>query len=200
MEKNIVISGIKVNGNGSKGLDVTFTQVDYDGISYNNSYVLKSPKPVSSDFKVCLAALKPHVLKFFRMEENVQDLDLQILEITIEGNGFYVKAKVATAVSSAHMNTLKSCKIMESNFSDFDLMVEDVTLLRKEVNKYVLGKSKEDSRQFLIDYAAKSKKGEMAEMVESLEHMTEEEAHQKMIQILSDNGAIFLEEGGVGKA
>lgn len=190
---NIVITGVKILGKGSKGLTIDYSDISAGAINYHNTVKRTSPKPVSTDFTVAIAALKKHVRKFFRLDKSVQENDITILEVSNEPNGYYLTVSIATAVDNAHAFKMKSCLIMEDNYSDYNTLVDDYNEVRKEVTEYVLGKTKEDPNQYLHSLISNGKMKDVS--LEELDQLSEVEKHQKMVDYLSENGAMFLMTG-----
>jgi len=200
--KIVGLNKIKPLSFGNGGLELEYDRVAQDKVTYLDSFKATHRKPVSGEFKGLWHGLKKHARGVFRLDEKVEDIDINVIHISKDHDfGYKLKVKVTTAANTGFANECSSCIINEDNyagFADLELLFDQ---LEKYIVKYVQNLTDVDTKQVLIDFRAEQiSKGKNVDDLEDIESMSDDEKRKKYIEFLEKTGSVFLEYGIKGEA
>ncbi len=192
------ITKIKINGDGLKGLDVSYMYPQEKGnMIWNNEHIEKRKHPIHEELEVEINMLRNFMLElcgYYNSGISVMDkdqliLDTKITEIVIGGSDSF---KI-----SGEMRTLgdKFIKVgtpeIESadGYEYFGAVMAIIAKVTEETHEYMAGKKKLDEAAFMMKFA-KMKNDDV--MVQEFSKMSNTEKRDKCRDILEKLGACVI--------
>lgn len=196
--KTVKLGKVALNKGGFKGLTVTYSKTE---IVENVPFSVETPaqkykRPVHKALTEKFNSLREHIKAICKLSPSVELADIEMISVTSNEEVFILSAKVSTfdgkvfAVSTPQLDA-------DSEYSQAEDVLKIIDELYNETMKYLSKKEALDSKQYLIDFVAKTdeKKLESIGLSKDVDFtkMASGEQRAKMIEALQMTGAIVMD-------
>lgn len=196
MESKKRIIGIKLKGNGIKGMDVVYTQEhEKNGKVWHAIDTTERKVPVGEDLENVIKAFRYYLLDIYGYDmDNVNVADVLVEAVDFDGGAVRIigKLKILNGISTVKLDTKYVGE--EHEYDKMDEVVKLVGQLKGEVEKYLEGKSVMSDSQLVMNfYKGKGKFDEV-----EFAGMSDEEKKIKATEILEKMGSLVIHNDEMG--
>ncbi len=197
MSNKKAIIGINIKNGGMKGLEINYCQQDEkDGKVWNNEYWTARKVPVGEELENVIKAFRYYLLDILGYEmENANVADCIINEINFPGS-IEIKGE-KKVLNGTHYVKAPTGKIDDSHeYEKMEELRNLVGQLKKEIEKYMEGKSIMGERQFVMKFYEGKKGFDEAEFA----GLSDADLKVKYTEALEKLGSIVIHEEDMGEA
>lgn len=192
------ITKIKLNGEGLKGLEVSYMHPqEKGGMIWNNEHVEKRKHPIHEDLENEINVLRNFMLELCGyysesisvMEKDQLILDTKITEVVIGGaESFKISGEMRT-LGDKFIKVATPEVESADGYAYFGAVMAVIARITEETHEYMAGKKKLDEEAFMMKFA-KMKNDDVA--VKEFSKMSNTEKRDKCREILEKLGGVCL--------
>lgn len=187
------ITKVKLKDQGLAGLVVSYEKpTKREDFNYRDEYEVKHKASVHDDLKKKWDELKQHVINIGRLNADIADEEIRVTGVKSDGyESFQITYQVLT-FGGAWCPASNTPKVTESlGYEGFDWCLELIRDVYNEVRAYIKAEKKLNYSQLALDLAHNDKKGG-ADVVETVQAMSEQERINYCRELLEEKGAIVM--------
>jgi len=192
------ITKIKLNGEGLKGLEVSYMHPqEKGGMIWNNEHVEKRKHPIHEDLENEINVLRNFMLELCGyytegisvMEKDQLILDTKITELVIDGaESFKISGEMRT-LGDKFIKVATPEVESADGYAYFGAVMAVIARITEETHEYMAGKKKLDEEAFMMKFA-KMKNDDV--MIKEFDKMSNTEKRDKCRDILEKLGACVI--------
>jgi len=192
------ITKIKLNGEGLKGLEVSYMHPqEKGGMIWNNEHVEKRKHPIHEDLENEINVLRNFMLELCGyytegisvMEKDQLILDTKITEVVIGGaESFKISGEMRT-LGDKFIKVATPEVESADGYAYFGAVMAVIARITEETHEYMAGKKKLDEEAFMMKFA-KMKNDDV--MIKEFDKMSNTEKRDKCRDILEKLGACVI--------
>jgi hypothetical protein len=192
------ITKIKLNGEGLKGLDVSYMHPqEKGGMIWNNEHVEKRKHPIHEDLENEINVLRNFMLELCGyynenisvMEKDQLILDTKITEVVIGGaESFKISGELRT-LGDKFIKVATPEVESADGYAYFGAVMAVIARITEETHEYMAGKKKLDEEAFMMKFA-KMKNDDVT--IKEFAKMSNTEKRDKCREILEKLGGVCL--------